>query len=128
MIFRTVFKTMMAAAVLCTLAFTSTPASAQERAGIHIGPNSFGIYLDHGARERWRGKPPARWQRYGDWYADPNHYRPYNRARWTRNDCFPVSRWAYDRRGRDVRIVARMCYRRDGSVFEVPGSQRVVGR
>ena len=105
-------------------------ASAQSSEGVYVGPHGqFGVYLDDNSRRDNRNRPEARdprWPTYGDWYADPNRYREYNRANWNRRACYPVSRYAYDRRGRDVRVVATMCYRRDGTKYTVPGSEHVV--
>jgi hypothetical protein len=124
---RAIFKAIVGASAFLALALTPAPAGAQEIEGVYIGPDaSFGIYLDTDSRNhfRYRGAPPRRWDRYGHWYADPNRYRRFDRVRWTNRDCFPVSRWAYDRRGRDVRVVATRCYRRNGTTYVVPGSQR----
>jgi hypothetical protein len=118
-----------AAALAMGLASGISSASAADAAGIYIGPNGFGIYTDSNTRryyEQRHEQHDARWDTYGDWYADPNHYHAFDRARWRANDCFPVSRYAYDRRGRDVRMVATMCYRRDGSKYTVPGSEHMV--
>lgn len=97
--------------------------------GIYVGADSLGIYLDANARDKnWRRhaemRRNAHEEHFGDWYADPNRYRVYNRTRWHQNDCFPVSRHAYDRQGRRVTNVAMMCYKRNGRTYIVPESRR----
>jgi opacity protein-like surface antigen len=99
------------------------------KAGIYVGADSFGIYLDSNAHDKnWRRhtemRRDAHEDHFGDWYADPNRYHAYNRNRWHKNDCFPVSRHAYDRWGHRVTNVAMMCYKRNGRSYIVPESRR----
>lgn len=123
-------KLMILAASLTLLGSVAAMAGPRDRAGVYVGSDSFGIYLDSGSRDYDRGRHhDQRWRspenRFGDWYADPNRYRKYNKARWSERDCYPVSRRAYDRRGQIVTHVATMCYRRNGDSYIVPGSSRV---
>lgn len=99
------------------------------KAGIYVGPDNFGIYLDRNSHDNnWRRhvqmRRDAHEDHFGDWYADPNRYRVYNRASWHKNDCFPVSRHAYGRQGHRVTNVAMMCYKRNGMTYIVPESRR----
>lgn len=97
--------------------------------GIYVGGDSFGIYLDSRARkddqrrkEDLRHQPPA--QNFGGWYADPNRYHSFDRSSWNKRDCFPVSRRAFDKHGRQVTNAAVMCYKKNGQTYIVPDSRR----
>lgn len=99
------------------------------KTGIYIGADTFGIFLDTQSRHQHRGnqdkmRRDAREDRFGDWYADPNRYHRFKRSSWHKRDCFPVSRHAYDQRGRRVTVGATMCYTRDGRTYIAEGSRR----
>lgn len=104
--------------------------SRGQKTGVYIGADTFGIFLDSKTRNQFRGKQDkmrrdAREDRFGDWYADPNRYHRFKRSSWHRRDCFPVSRHAYDQRGRRVKVGATMCYTRDGRTYIAEGSRRI---
>ncbi|MFP4003872.1 MAG: hypothetical protein ACLFV8_08860 [Alphaproteobacteria bacterium] len=125
------------------------------RFGVHIGPDSFGLYFDKDDYDRYgRGSrfglhfdgfgggiffelEGDRRYRRGHWYCPRSHCRGrghggrgYGRGRPGRGrhrsyDCHPVFKRGF-RRGREVLIRARMCYDRAGYAYIVPGSRRVV--
>ena len=106
----------------------SEPARVH-KTGVYVGADTFGIFLDTQSRNEHRGnqdkmRRDTREDRFGDWYADPNRYHAYRRSSWNKRDCFPVSRHAYDQRGRRVTVGATMCYTRDGRTYIAEGSRR----
>jgi hypothetical protein len=98
--------------------------AASNKSGIDLGADPMGMYLDEAAREAHpKGQMTAN---MGHWYADPNNYHPFNKVTWHKDDCFPVTRRAYDKTGQQVTDTARMCYKEDGSTMIAAGSHKTV--
>jgi hypothetical protein len=121
---KTLIKATLVATTIAGAAIAgSGPVAAHENLGVYIGPDSFGLYVGNNPRQRHYGYTPSY---FGGWYADRTRYRPFMRARWNRQHCFPVTKYGYNDWGRPVLIRATMCYDRYGHKYVLPGSRKVI--
>ena len=98
-------------------------AVSGNRPGVDLGADPImGVYLDEAAREAHPQGQMA--GNASHWFADPNNYHPFNKVTWHKDDCFPVSRRAYDKSGQQVTDTARMCYKETGGTFIADGSHK----
>ena len=120
---KTMIKALLVATTLAGAAIAGAgQAAARDNLGVYVGPDSFGLYVNNGNHKNFRRAP----SNFGVWYADRMRYRPFIRARWNNNVCFPVTKYGYSDYGRQVLIKATMCYDRFGKTYVVPGSRRIV--
>ena len=121
---KTMIKAALVATTLATAALAGAgQAAARDNLGVYVGPDSFGLYVNNGRHKQFNARTPSN---FGMWYADRGRYRPFVRARWNTNACFPVTKYGYNDYGRQVLIKATMCYDRFGKSYVVPGSRRIV--
>jgi len=127
-------NTMQAALVAATFAATAMlgvgiAQAADTGLGVFVGKDEFGVFVNNRDRERVQIVEPAP-DYYGDWYADPDAYHPYDfyRENVGATACFPVRKHGFDDSGHHVLIRARMCYDAEGKTYVVPGTREIIQR